>query len=90
MTVESRNMASELGRMEPPFSLQSMNSTGSSDPDIDLVADEEDEEHEHKGVFVLREKRGVIYPLDYKYRVGEFNLISVILHSLHTHHWRFL
>ncbi|KAJ7383560.1 6-phosphofructo-2-kinase/fructose-2,6-bisphosphatase 2 [Desmophyllum pertusum] len=59
-------MAAEL---EPPFSLQSMNSTGSSDQDMDLVADEEDEEREHQGVFVLREKRGVIYPLDYKYRV---------------------
>jgi len=68
-------MAVELEKMEPPFSLQSMNSTGSSDPDVDLVADEEDEEHEHKGVFVLREKRGVIYPLDYKYRVGKFSLI---------------
>lgn len=62
-------MAAEL---EPPFSLQSMNSTGSSDQDMDLVADEEDEEREHQGVFVLREKRGVIYPLDYKYRVGKF------------------
>jgi len=64
-------MAVELEKMEPPFSLHSMNSTASSDPDVDLVADEEDEEHEHKGVFVLREKRGVIYPLDYKYRVGK-------------------
>lgn len=81
-----QNMAAELGKMEPPFSLQSMDRTGSPDPDIDLVADEEDEEHEHKGVFVLREKRGVIYPLDYKYRVGKFNLIIVILCSLHTHH----
>lgn len=78
-------MAAELEKMEPPFSLHSMDSTGSSDHDIDLVADEEDEEHEHKGVFVLREKRGVIYPLDYKYTVGKFNLIRVILYSLHTH-----
>lgn len=68
-------MAAELEKMEPPFSLHSMNSVssaGSCDQDMDLVADEEDEEHGHQGVFVLREKRGVIYPLDYKYRVGKF------------------
>lgn len=66
-------MAAEREKMDrPPFSLQSTNSTGSSDHDMDLIADEEYEEHRHKGVFVLREKRGVIYPLDYKYRVGKF------------------
>ena len=65
-------MAAELEKMEPPFSLHSMDSTGSFDQDMDLVADEKDEEHGHQEVFVLREKRGVIYPLDYKYRVGKF------------------
>lgn len=66
-------MAAELEKMDrPPFSVQSMSSAGSSDQDMDLIADEGDEEHRHQGVFVLREKRGVIYPLDYKYRVGKF------------------
>ena len=69
----NKKMAAELEDMEPPFSLHSMDDTGSSDQDfMDLVTEEEEEEQEHKGVFVLREKSGVIYPLDYKYRVGEF------------------
>ena len=58
---------------KPPFSLHS--GSGDSeldDHDMDLLADHEDREHKNQEVFVLREKKGVIYPSDYKYRVGEF------------------
>lgn len=63
-----------------------MDRMGFFDLDIDLVVDEEDEEYEYKGVFVLREKRGVIYLFDYKYRVGKFNLIIVILYFLYMYY----
>ena len=67
-------MAAELEEMAPPFSLHSMDDTGSSGKNtIELGTEEEEEKgQDHKGVFVLREKSGVIYPVDYKYRVGEF------------------
>ena len=67
-------MAAELEEMAPPFSLHSMDDTGSSGKNtIELGTEEEEEKgQDHKGVFVLREKSGVIHPVDYKYRVGEF------------------
>lgn len=67
-------MAAELEEMAPPFSLHSMDDTGSSGKNtIELgTVEEEEKGQDHKGVFVLREKSGVIHPVDYKYRVGEF------------------
>nr|XP_058946442.1 6-phosphofructo-2-kinase/fructose-2,6-bisphosphatase 1-like isoform X2 [Pocillopora verrucosa] len=64
-------MAAELEEMAPPFSLHSMDDTGSSGKNtIELGTEEEEEKgQDHKGVFVLREKSGVIHPVDYKYRV---------------------
>ena len=59
--------------MKPPFSLHSVSVDSElDDHDMDLLADHEDSEHKNQEVFVLREKKGVIYPSDYKYRVGEF------------------
>ena len=58
---------------KPPFSLHSVSVDSElDDHDMDLLADHEDREHKNQEVFVLREKKGVIYPSDYKYRVGEF------------------
>ena len=65
-------MAAELEETAPPFSLHSMDSTGSSDKNVVELVAEEEKAKEHKEVFVLREKSGVIYPNDYKYTVGEF------------------
>ena len=61
----------EFRDMEPPFSLHSMERANSETDSMDLVGEEDDEEHEDQGVFVLRQKRNVIYSLDYKYRVGK-------------------
>lgn len=56
--------------MKPPFSLHSVSVDSElDDHDMDLLADHEDREHKNQEVFVLREKKGVIYPSDYKYRV---------------------
>ena len=72
-------MAGELGDMEPPYSLHSMSSVSSVDSELDkmdLLGDDEDEERQNQEVFVLREKKGVIYPSDYKYRVGKGLIIN--------------
>ena len=69
-------MAGPLGEMGPPYSLHSISSVDSELDDMDLLSDGDDQERQNQEVFVLRERKGVIYPLDYKYRVGEFDKID--------------
>ena len=66
-----------MDELQPPYSLHSMSSVDSEHDDFEFT-DDEDVMQASQQVFVLREKKGVIYPLDYKYRVdvGEFNCIS--------------
>lgn len=66
-------MAAELGL--PPYSLHSVSSV--DEDEMELSAYDDDTKKTNQEVFVLREKKGVIYSLDYKYRVGEFDKISV-------------
>lgn len=68
-------MAVPLGDTGPPYSLHSISSVDSELDDMDLLSDGDDQERQNQEVFVLRERKGVIYPLDYKYRVGEFDKI---------------
>ena len=70
----------DVDEMKPPFSLHSVSVDSElDDHDMDLLADHEDREHKNQEVFVLREKKGVIYPLDYKYRVGESGCLCCFL-----------
>ena len=57
-------------------SLHSISGANSEQDEMKLLADDDDKEKTNQGVFVLREKKGVIYPLDYKYRVGKFDQFS--------------
>ena len=68
-------MAAELEELQPPYSLHSMSSVDSEHDDFEFTDDEDLMQVNKEEVFVLREKKGVIYPSDYKYRddVGEFH-----------------
>lgn len=70
-------MAADRGEGGPPYSLQSMSSCDSEQDNMDILRDNDCEEEQNQEVFVLREKKGVIYPLDYKYRVGEFGQLRL-------------
>lgn len=54
--------------MQPPYSLHSMSSVDSEHDDFEFTDDEDLMQVNKEEVFVLREKKGVIYPSDYKYR----------------------
>ena len=61
----------DIGGIQPPFSLHSVSVDSELEGrDLDLLADDKGEQQQNQEVFVLREKKGVIYPVDYKYRVG--------------------
>lgn len=70
-------------------SLHSKSGVDSEQDGIKLLADDDDKEKKNQGVFVLREKKGVIYPLDYKYRVGKFDqfLTTSIQMTAHKSAW---